>query len=169
MTKLSMYCTEIDFNNANVFLSSFNPEKLISTVNETLTVTLSGRVIACPSTWSGGRPRVLMASETAIWPLVLPSRSPWVTANDFETCALRRSPLIDCESRAPTSPWSGSSNETCVPSNETGTCGTVSGTWICGRWSGTCGCVREICCPQTSFLQTWSGSGGPVFCCGSGT
>lgn len=115
------------------FTCSSTPEKLISTVNETANATLSGRPIACPSTWSDGHPHVGMASETQIWLPVLPSRSPLGTANDCETSARHRSPWSDCESRAPTSPWNDSSNGTCVLPSETGTCQSESATWICGR------------------------------------
>lgn len=140
MKQLSMYSTEIDLNNdkkkkkdTSPFSSTSNPEKLILTVNEIVIATLSVTPIACPSTWSGGHPRVGMVSGTQIWLPVLPSRSPWGTATDCETCALCHSPWIDCENRAPTSPWNGSSNGTCVLSNETETCESVSVTWICAR------------------------------------
>lgn len=143
MTQLSMYSIEIDLNSdkkkETPFSCSSNPEKLISTLNETssetLNATWSARPIAPPLTWSDSRPHAAMASGTRIWPPVLPCRSPLGLANDCETCAPRRSPWICCESRAPTSPWNGSWNGTYVLPNETGTgtCRSESATWICEK------------------------------------
>lgn len=137
-----MYSIEIDLNNdkkKRLFSCSSNPEKLILSVNKTLNETSNGtwsvRPIAFPSTWSASHPHAGTASVRQIWPPVLPSRSPLGMANDCETCVPRRSPWIYCESRAPTSPWNGSWNGTCVLPNETGTCRSESEseTWICGK------------------------------------